>query len=238
MKKLIKKLLLLIFLLIIIIAVVVGGYGYLYYKSKTSENPLSTKISKIRNQTSYVLKNDLPKNYLDAVVAVEDHRFYSHGAVDFIGILRATVVNAKNKELQEGGSTITQQVVKNLYFMEDTENLVKRKGAEVFIAFELENNYSKDEVLELYTNIIYFGNGYYGISEACHGYLNKEPKDMTLAEATMMAGIPNAPSVYAPTENKELCKQRQKKVINDMVANGYITKEQAENIDNSFIDEI
>ena len=115
---------------------------------------------------------------------------------------------------------------------------VQLKIAEMFMAIDIENNYSKEDILELYINTIYFGDGYYGIKEACAGYLNKEPKDMNLAESTMMAGVPNAPSVYAPTANKELCKQRQNKVISSMVEHGYISREQADNIDQNFIDEI
>ena len=116
--------------------------------------------------------------------------------------------------------------------------MVRRKVAEMFTAIALEKQYSKDDILEMYVNIIYFGNGYYGIREASNGYLKKEPKDMNLSEATMMAGIPNAPSVYAPTVNKELCKQRQKKVIASMVENNYISKEEANGIDSGFIDNI
>ena len=97
------------------------------------------------------------------IVSVEDRRFYKHGAVDYIGILRAIFFNIKNKTLQEGGSTITQQVAKNLYF-EEEQSVIKRKVAEAFIAIDLEKQYSKKDILELYTNIIYFGDGYYGIS--------------------------------------------------------------------------
>ena len=108
----------------------------------------------------------------------------------------------------------------------------------MFTAIEIEKKYSKEEILEIYANTIYFGNGYYGIKEACNGYLKKEPKDMNLAESTMMAGIPNAPSVYAPTANKEYCKSRQRKVLASMVDAGYISKEVADSVDQSFIDKI
>ena len=181
--------------------------------------------------------DEVPKDYLNAIIAVEDHRYYDHGAIDIIGLGRALFTNIKNGEMQEGGSTITQQVAKNLYFIEE-DNIFRRKIAEMFMAIDIENNYSKEDILELYINTIYFGDGYYGIKEACAGYLNKEPKDMNLAESTMMAGVPNAPSVYAPTANKELCKQRQNKVISSMVEHGYISREQADNIDQNFIDEI
>lgn len=233
----IKKFFLFILVIIIFIVVAIGWYGHKYYEELVAKVPIETKVSEIRNEYTYVKADEIAEDYFKAVVAVEDHRYYSHGAVDFIGILRAIVTNTKNKEFQEGGSTITQQVAKNMYYIGD-KNVVRRKVAEMFTAIALEKQYSKDDILEMYVNIIYFGNGYYGIREASNGYLKKEPKDMNLSEATMMAGIPNAPSVYAPTVNKELCKQRQKKVIASMVENNYISKEEANGIDSGFIDNI
>ena len=235
MKKFCKFLMFFIVVLLIIIGVVIF-YGYSYHKSNVDKVPIDAKVLELRKEATYVTKDKISKDYLNAVVAIEDHRFYDHGPVDFIAIIRATVRNAKNKEFIEGGSTITQQVAKNLYYMEDST--AKRKIAEIFTAYELENKLLKDDILEIYANIIYFGDGYYGIKEACNGYLNKEPNEITLAEACMLAGIPNAPSVYSPTVNKEYCKSRTKKVIDDMVEYGYITKEVADLIDLSFIDNI
>lgn len=226
---------LIIFFLVIVVGIT--AYGYIYFKQTINNIPIDTKVSEIRTEFTFVNKQELPDYYLNAVVAVEDRRFYSHGAADVIGIIRAIYTNIKTKGLQEGGSTITQQVAKNMYYIGD-KNVVRRKVAEMFTAIALEKQYSKDDILEMYVNIIYFGNGYYGIREASNGYLKKEPKDMNLSEATMMAGIPNAPSVYAPTVNKELCKQRQKKVIASMVENNYISKEEANGIDSGFIDNI
>ena len=235
MKKFCKFLMFFIVVLLIIIGAVIF-YGYSYHKSNVDKVPIDAKVLELRKEATYVTKDKISKDYLNAVVAIEDHRFYDHGPVDFIAIIRATVRNAKNKEFIEGGSTITQQVAKNLYYMEDST--AKRKIAEIFTAYELENKLSKDDILEIYANIIYFGDGYYGIKEACNGYLNKEPNEITLAEACMLAGIPNAPSVYSPTVNKEYCKSRTKKVIDDMVEYGYITKKVADLIDLSFIDNI
>ena len=235
MKKFCKFLMFFIVVLLIIIGAVIF-YGYSYHKSNVDKVPIDAKVLELRKEATYVTKDKISKDYLNAVVAIEDHRFYDHGPVDFIAIIRATVRNAKNKEFIEGGSTITQQVAKNLYYMEDST--AKRKIAEIFTAYELENKLLKDDILEIYANIIYFGDGYYGIKEACNGYLNKEPNEITLAEACMLAGIPNAPSVYSPTVNKEYCKSRTKKVIDDMVEYGYITKKVADLIDLSFIDNI
>ena len=123
----------------------------------------------------------------------------------------------------EGGSTITQQLAKNLYFSQ--EKTMNRKAAEVFLALELERNYTKDEILELYVNSIYFGDGYYNVGEASEGYFGKPAAKMNDYECTLLAGVPNAPSKYAPSKNLALAEKRQKKVISRMEACGYLTKE-------------
>ena len=235
--KILKRFIIILFIIIVIVAVSFGMYGYTLYNEKIEEQPIADKISDIQNGYYFVPIEDVPEDYINAIIAVEDHRYYDHGAIDIIGIGRAVLTNITSGELREGGSTITQQVAKNLYFIEE-DTVVRRKLAEMFMAIELENKYSKEDILELYINTIYFGDGYYGIKQACNGYLNKEPKDMNLAESTMMAGIPNAPSAYAPTVNKELCKERQNKVISSMIEYGYLSQDEADNIDQSFIDEI
>ena len=235
--KILKRFIIILFIIIVIVAVSFGMYGYTLYNEKIEEQPIADKISDIQNGYYFVPIENVPEDYINAIIAVEDHRYYDHGAIDIIGIGRAVLTNITSGELREGGSTITQQVAKNLYFIEE-DTVVRRKLAEMFMAIELENKYSKEDILELYINTIYFGDGYYGIKQACNGYLNKEPKDMNLAESTMMAGIPNAPSAYAPTVNKELCKERQNKVISSMVEYGYLSQDEADNIDQSFIDEI
>lgn len=223
--KLIRRLLLGIIIIITIVASVIVYLGYDMYRDAIKEIPLSEKIASIENSESYAKIDELPQIYLDAVVSVEDRRFYEHGAIDIISIGRAIVTNIKEKELVEGGSTITQQLAKNTYFTQSKK--FTRKIAEVFAAIDLEKNYDKDKILELYVNTSYFGDGYYGIKEACNGYYKKEPKDMTLYEATLLAGVPNAPSIYAPTNNLRLAEQRQKQVIYSMIENGKITTEEA-----------
>ena len=163
--------------------------------------------------------------YRNAVISVEDHRFYDHGPVDFIAIARAVFTNVKNGELQEGGSTITQQVAKNVIFSQEQSWL--RKLGEIFAAYDLEKNYTKNEIFELYVNTSYFGDGYYGIYDASYGYYKKSPRDLNLDESSMLAGVPNAPSVYAPTVNPDLAKKRQYHVLNTMLEYGYITKDEA-----------
>lgn len=231
MKKWICRILLILICAIIVVGGIFAFNGYQVYKEAIGTTSIADKIEQIQDDKDYIKLSDLPIEYKNAVVSVEDRRFYEHGPVDFIAIARATFTNLKNKQLLEGGSTITQQVAKNLYFESPDENAALRKVAEIFIAYDLEKVYeNKDDILEFYMNTIYFWDGYYGIQEACQGYLKKDAKDMTLFEATMMAGIPNAPSVYAPTVNMDLTLSRQQKVISTMVENKYISQEQADEL--------
>lgn len=223
-----------VLLLLIILLLVVGSFlfliGFAYYSSALKEQPLISRVEQYTEKENYVSYNDLSETYLNAVVAVEDHRYYDHGPIDFIAIARAMYTNIRDNEFDEGGSTITQQVAKNVVFNQD-KTLIRKLG-EVFAAYDLEKNYSKNEILALYVNSAYFGDGYYGIYEASMGYYNKSPKDLTLDEASMLAGVPNAPSVYAPTINPNLAKKRQKHVLNKMVEYGYISQQEANSIIN------
>lgn len=217
---------------IMLIGIVTGGIfvknGYDMYKNALEKMPLEDKISSIKEKTMYAKIDEIPQIYKDAVISVEDHRFYKHKGIDIIAIGRAFVNDIKAIDFVEGGSTITQQLAKNIYFTQ--EKKITRKIAEAFIAFEIEKEYDKDEILELYLNTSYFGDGYYTVKEACRGYFNKELKEMTDYECILLAGIPNAPSVYAPTKNPELAIQRQKQVMNKMVEYGYLTQNEADNI--------
>lgn len=227
--KIIRRILLIILILILLVSSLFYLTGKKLYDTKISETDLDTKISQIRSNENFVTLDNVPKYYLNAVVSVEDRRFYNHGAVDFIAFARALVSNIRQGEFKEGGSSITQQTAKNLYFITETD-VIARKSAEIIMSYELEKHYSKDKILEIYINTIYFGNGYYGIYEASEGYLGKEPSEMTISEATMLAGVPNAPSLYNPKANINLTISRQKKVISTMVENGYISQEEANNI--------
>ena len=149
------------------------------------------------------------------VIMYLNYRFYGkHNGID----LRAV-------SYTHLGSTVTQQLAKNMYFTQEKE--LQRKVAEVFVAFDLEQNYSKNEILELYVNTIYYGNGYYCVKDASEGYFGKAPNDMTDYESTLLAGIPNAPSKYAPTVSPELAQKRQEQVLARLVKCGYFTEERA-----------
>lgn len=226
--KIFKKIIIILLILILLAGIIGFIIGYSVYSDALKEKPLISRMDEIENDEHFVPFSELPKNYINAVVAVEDHRFYDHGPIDFIAIGRAIWVNITNFELREGGSTITQQLAKNVVLSQ--EETATRKLGEIVAAFDIEKNYSKDDILALYVNTCYFGEGYYGIYDASMGYYNKEPKDLTLDEATMLAGVPNAPSVYAPTVNPDLAKKRQEHVLNKMVEYGYISKEEANSI--------
>lgn len=227
--KFIRRLLLFILVIIIIIGSVLYLNGNKLYKEKLSEISLENKVSSVRENSNFIKLNSLPTYYKDAVVSVEDRRFYSHGTIDFIALARATFSNIKQKDFKEGGSTITQQTAKNLYLIEE-KDVSNRKVAEFLIGRDLEKKYNKDEILELYVNTIYFGDGYYGIQEASKGYFGKDAKDLTLYEATMLAGVPNAPSLYSPTVNFHLTQSRQKKVVSSMVETGTLSQEEADKL--------
>ena len=226
--KVIKKIIFVVILVAISISLLVIVNGYNMYKEALEQMPLSKKVASIIEKENYSKIDEIPQIYKDAVISVEDHRFYKHNGVDIIAIGRAFVNDIKAMEFVEGGSTITQQLAKNIYFTQ--EKKITRKIAEVFMAFEIEKEYDKNQILELYLNTSYFGDGYYTVKEACKGYFNKELKEMTDYECILLAGIPNAPSVYAPTKNPELAIQRQKQVMNKMVEYEYLTQEEANKI--------
>lgn len=226
--KVLKKIIFIVILVSISIGLLIVGSGHDMYKEAIEQISITEKITRIKEKENYTKIEEVPQIYIDAVVSVEDHRFYQHNGIDIISIGRAVVNDIKAMKFVEGGSTITQQLSKNIYFTQ--EKKITRKVAEVFMAFEIEKNYEKNEILELYLNTSYFGDGYYTVREASLGYFGKEPSQMTDYEAIMLAGIPNAPSVYSLTQNPELAKQRQRQVMDKMVAHGYLTEKRADEI--------
>ena len=182
---------------------------------------------KIKTIPHYVTIDKMPKLLLQAVISVEDTRFYNHKGFDIFGIARAVLVNVEAGEIQEGASTITQQTVKNLFLTSD--QTFTRKAEELILSMNMEKDFDKDKILEIYLNSIYFGSNYYGIYDAAQGYFGKEPNELTIAECAMLAGLPNAPSVYSPYVDFHLAKQRQLVVIDAMEKFGAISKSEAEN---------
>lgn len=211
MKKFFIGLIGLILSIAIISVAMIAASGHTKYKEAIDTISLSDKINEIRSSYTYVEIDDISETFRDAIVAIEDMRFYDHGAIELKSLLRAILVNLREKEVLQGGSTITQQVAKNLYFDND-QNFIK-KITEMFVAFDLEKNYSKDDILELYVNIIYYGDNNYGIKEASNNYFGVEPIDLDYDQSTLLAGLPQAPSAYSLGENYELAKERQEEVI-------------------------
>ena len=159
-----------------------------------------------------------------AFIATEDRNFYNHFGIDPKAVLRATWVNIKNRRITEGGSTITQQTAKNLYLSH--ERTVVRKIKELFYTLALERRYSKDEILTMYLNSIYFGQGATGIDAAARTYFGKPASDLNLAESAILAGIPRRPSYYDPYRYPEHAKTRQQVILSQMVELGFITEKE------------
>ena len=219
--------------LLIIIMIVIGFFGvkgYHMYKNTVKETPVTEILDNIQSEENFTSYDELPKIYIDAVISAEDKRFKSHCGIDLFAISRAAWTDIKTLSFAEGGSTITQQIAKNLLFTQ--EKKLERKFAEVFAAFALEKEYSKEELFEIYVNTIYFGDGYYGIYDASQGYFGKIPSELTDYEAVLLAGLPNAPSNYSPNDNTELAEKRMSVVLDRMVKCKKITKEKAKNIMN------
>ena len=185
-----------------------------------------TKLYVAEGNRDYAEFKDIPELVRQAFIITEDRRFYEHRGVDFWSIGRAVVKDILAGDLVEGGSTITQQLAKNLFLTSDKTFL--RKATEASIALALENHRTKDQILELYLNRIYFGKGQYGIKTAARFYFNKDLKDLELWEIATLAGIPKAPNVYNPLADPEKSRQRRAVVLDLMKEAGIITSEEAE----------
>ncbi|MBL4633454.1 MAG: PBP1A family penicillin-binding protein [Kofleriaceae bacterium] len=172
--------------------------------------------------------SELPKALVDAFVSAEDKGFWTHEGIDYIGMLRAALINIRSGKKKQGASTITQQVVKNLLLTR--ARTFKRKFQEIILARRLEKELSKEEILMLYANVIFFGHGRYGVQEAARYYFGKEVSDINIGEAALLAGLPKGPNLYSPRKpkNYQRSKDRQTYVLQEMANNGYITPEEAQ----------
>ena len=201
---------------------ITGANGYHLYDINGDTYTASSEES--------VSLKDISKNLINATISIEDKNFYKHQGFDYLRILKAMFVNIKSGETLQGASTITQQYARNLFL--DFDKTWDRKIKEAWITIRLETHYSKDDILEGYLNTINYG-GIFGIENASKYYFNKSAKDLTLAEASMLAGIPKNPSRYSPLIDEESAKSRQKIILNSMVKNGYITESQADSAYNT-----
>lgn len=174
--------------------------------------------------------NKVPQNLQNAFIAAEDNRFYEHIGIDPIGIFRAIFANLTNRGIAQGGSTITQQLAKNAFLSQ--EQTLKRKIQEAMLALEIEHKYSKKEILEMYMNQIYFGQGAYGIQTAAKTYFNKDVNELSLTQCAMLAGLPKSPNYYSPFNNLNEAKKRKNVVLDQMVKYGYVSAAEAEDAKN------
>lgn len=226
--KIVKKIILIILLLVIIGLTLFIGGGYVNYVKATNEMSIEDKVKNIRNERNYVAYDDISETLLEATVSIEDRRFYDHNGVDYRSMARALVENIFAGEIVGGGSTITQQLAKNVYFTYQPSYI--RKVSEIFVAYDLEKVLSKKEILELYVNVINYGDNYIGIKAAAEGYFHKEPKDLTLDEATLLAGLPQSPANFQLSNHEAEARIRQKQVLKAMVRDGHISEVQMETL--------
>lgn len=190
-----------IIILLVIITGFCGYYGYLgyqIYQDKIQEQSLSERVNQLKSKEDYVTLDQISPIYKEAVLESEDRRFYQHGRVDYYGLARAMFINITTFSFKEGGSTITQQLAKNLClsFKKD----LSRKFAEVFIAKDLEDHYSKNEILEMYLNITYLGEGNYGIQAASQYYYHIDAIDLNKQQCDILVKTLKRPSVYNPSK--------------------------------------
>ena len=225
MRKIMKLVKRLIFAILLIVLGIVGYVcydGYNLYKESIAKVSIEKKVDRIMSDPSYLTYDEIPSLFVNAIVAVEDHRFYEHSGIDIFSLTRAAYINIKERSLVQGGSTITQQLAKNMYF--SFEKKFTRKIAELLVAIDLEKKYSKKQIVCLYINTVYFGDGYYGLKEAANGYFNKQPHELSDDQITLLAGIPNAPSLYALSSNEKLARKRQEVVIDCLKRYGNINE--------------
>ena len=177
-------------------------------------------------KADYVKYEDIPQNFVNCMVSIEDKKFYKHNGVDLKAIVRAAKSIIKNKRITQGGSTITMQLARNIYL--DTNKNWQRKVKEMFIAMALEKKYSKNDIMEFYLNNVYFMNGYYGIQAACHGYFNCELSDLDLSQTAFLCAIPNSPTYYDPINNKDHTLTRRNLILKNLREDGKITQQEYE----------
>lgn len=199
--------------------------AYYRYDTLKKEYPVEEiRDNLINKNANYVYHDEIAKDLINATIAVEDQRFNDRYGFDYIAFARAMLTNLICMDFVQGGSTIEQQLIKIYYF--DYESSISRKISEIFFMYDLDDAYSKDEIIEMYLNVINYGDGYFGIYEAAHGYFNKQPTDLTLNEASLIAGIPNSPYYLQLSNNNPETYKRQKMILDMMLEQGYINNNQ------------
>lgn len=226
--KIIKRIFLLFLLLLLIGMIVFVGVGFFNYKNAIGKESIVEKVSELQSEDRYVSSEEISPYLLEATVSIEDKRFHEHHGVDYVALMRALISNIFAQGIVGGGSTITQQLAKNMYYSYQPSYI--RKMSEIFTAYDLEDKLTKETILELYVNVINYGDNYIGIKNASEGYFHKEPKNLTLEEASLLAGLPQSPSNYQLSDHKDNALKRQKQVLKAMVRDKHITQEQMDEI--------
>ena len=216
---------------ILFIVIMTGLYIYAYISPKITLNSANSVylydykgdlIFESNNHNKWTKIDEINPSIINATISIEDKSFYKHHGFDYLRILKALYLNITNRSIIQGASTISQQYVKNLYL--DFDKTWKRKIEEAFLTIKLESHYSKDEILEGYLNTINYGQGNYGIGNASEYYFNKKVNNLSIEEATMLAGIPRSPENNNPIGNYNNCIKRAKIVAESMLKNNYITE--------------
>lgn len=227
-----------LFITFLSLMIIIYSIGYLYEKPDIGQGHYvqiydsdGNSFYSSNKQSNDVSLEEVSPDFLASIVAVEDHRFYSHRGFDPIGITRAIKNNIISGSTSEGASTISQQYARLLYLT--NERTWTRKIKEAFLTVRIESHYSKDEILTGYINTVYFGHGIYGIKNAAHYYFDKEPCELDLNEASMLAGVINGPVYYSPFNNIDSAKERQKKVLSELVEVGYINEDKKKEVLNT-----
>lgn len=175
--------------------------------------------------------NDIPRTMVDATIAIEDRKFYKHWGIDITGILRAVIQNIKARRTVQGASTITQQLARDLFLTQ--KRTIDRKMKEALLAIEIERRYSKDEILTMYFNQIYYGNGAYGVEAAAQSFFNKHTEDLSISESALLAALPRSPTYYDPFKNPEKALKRRNIVLNAMIETGSVSESEGERAKNA-----
>ncbi|HZZ64124.1 MAG TPA: PBP1A family penicillin-binding protein [Candidatus Baltobacteraceae bacterium] len=243
MRKFLRALAVIIFLLVLFAAGSVAGIVAAYSRNLPDISRMadyqparSTRIyardgallaTLYKENRIWVPIDRIPPVVRDAFIANEDHNFYRHHGVDFFGIARAAAANLTHHQIEQGASTITQQLARGLFLTD--KQTISRKVQEALLAMEIERYYTKDEILERYLNLIYLGSGAYGVDAAAHTYFGRSVANLTAGQAAMLAGLVAAPSDYSPYVNRDLARERERHVLDRMAESGYLTQEQADN---------
>lgn len=227
MFKILKKLFKIFLLAVLMIAVLFIGFSYHDYRELKEAYPVEDIKETLMSHTNeYVEYDEISEDLIYATVAIEDRRYFERYGVDYISLARAIVTNLIKMDFVQGGSTIEQQFIKIYYFK--YQRSLTKKLIEIFFIYDLDDYYSKEEIIEMYLNIINYGDGYIGIGAASKGYFDKLPSELSLYESALMAGIPNSPANLQLSNNNPKTYERQRKILKNMLELGHINIQEYE----------